>query len=154
MMKTDQVMVAAEIAAIPDTVFNCDEALERVEGDSELLAEIVQLFLDSHTEKIWAARAGVESGETETVRRAAHAFKGAIGNFAAREAFGAARELESAAFDRDLLRMRSAYLGLEAALERLKSALLCFLQRNACCPLCETEVTKVGAVRNGVKGVG
>jgi HPt (histidine-containing phosphotransfer) domain-containing protein len=99
------------------------EALARVEDDAELLAEMAELFLESHVEQLSAIQSGFETRDLQLVRNAAHNLKGAIGNFAAREAFEAARRLEQEASEGNLNEAAEAYTRLKDTLERLKKAL-------------------------------
>lgn len=55
--------------------------LERLDGDEELARQLVELFVAECPRMMAAVRDSVESGEAEQVRRAAHAFKGSVGNF-------------------------------------------------------------------------
>ncbi len=55
--------------------------LERLGGDEELARQLVELFVSECPKMMAAVRESVESGDAEQVRRAAHAFKGSVGNF-------------------------------------------------------------------------
>jgi two-component system sensor histidine kinase/response regulator len=55
--------------------------LERLGGDEELAHQLVELFVAECPQMMAAVRQSVESGDVEQVRRAAHAFKGSVGNF-------------------------------------------------------------------------
>jgi len=76
-------------------VLDRDEALAAVDGDMELLEELVELFCadrDAMTERL---RAAVEAGDATEVREAAHAIKGAVGVFGAHECARLALALET-----------------------------------------------------------
>jgi len=73
------------------------EALERVEGNLELLAEMVGLFVDEYPAATDAIQTGLAAGDLDAVAGAAHQIKGNLATFAAREAATAAAELESLA---------------------------------------------------------
>jgi HPt (histidine-containing phosphotransfer) domain-containing protein len=107
----------------PHSVFDHAEALARVEGDAELFAELVELFLDSYPEQLSAIRIGVHHRDAKAVQSAAHALKGAVGNFAGEEAFELARKLESIGRSGDLSMAESTSKALSAAVERLAQAL-------------------------------
>jgi HPt (histidine-containing phosphotransfer) domain-containing protein len=87
--------------------------LNNVDGDRELLEEIVQLFFDSSTDMLTAVREAVSTADGDALQRSAHRFKGSLGNMGAESAAAAASELES-------LGRRGSMTGLEQALARLE----------------------------------
>jgi CheY-like chemotaxis protein len=68
--------------------------MERVDGDMELLAELVQLFSEDSTRQIDELRRAIEKNDATAVARSAHALKGVLGNLAADRGFAAASVLE------------------------------------------------------------
>lgn len=66
--------------AIP--IFNEEEALGRVEGDRELLSELVGIFLSQYTEWTTEIRAALADHDATRLKRVAHALKGAALNLA------------------------------------------------------------------------
>ena len=78
----------------PDTTSIIEPILARVGGDRELLAEISRLFVEDaprHLERIDRA---IAASDSDALRRAAHALKGAAANFDADEVVALARTLE------------------------------------------------------------
>ena len=73
------------------------EALQRVEGNLELLAEMVGIFVDEYPSVTGAIEDGLADGDLEMVAAAAHQLKGNLATFAAREAAAAAASLEATA---------------------------------------------------------
>ncbi len=57
--------------------------LERVEGDQELLAEMIQLFLADAPHLLDAMRNALLQGDMILLERSAHSMKGAAGNMSA-----------------------------------------------------------------------
>ncbi len=98
-------------------------ALARVEGDVELLKEMVALFLKELPELLTTLREAVTAGNARAVERAAHKLKGSVGNFAAPPAFEAALKLEVMGRTGSLSEAEPAYGALEKEIKRLKSAL-------------------------------
>jgi HPt (histidine-containing phosphotransfer) domain-containing protein len=98
-------------------------ALVRVEGDVELLKELVALFLKDLPEMLTTLREAVTAGDATAIERAAHKLKGSVGNFAARPAFEAALRLEVLGRDATLSEAGSAYAELENEINRLQSAM-------------------------------
>ena len=103
-----------------------DEALlvSRVDGDPQLLRDLVDLFLEDCPRLVDEIRVALDRKDAKLVERDAHSLKGATGNLAAQMASEAARKLERFARAGDLLHAESELLELEWELERLKPALL------------------------------
>ncbi|HEX5484084.1 MAG TPA: PAS domain S-box protein, partial [Terriglobia bacterium] len=66
-------------------IFDRAEALERVEGDEELLDEIVRLFLETYPGTLAQLRDAVERGDADEIQKSAHKLKGGISNFGAQK---------------------------------------------------------------------
>jgi HPt (histidine-containing phosphotransfer) domain-containing protein len=105
------------------SVFDRDAALDRVEGDKELLQEIVGLFFDEIPGLLSAIRESVARRDAKALERAAHTLKGAVSNLGAKDAFAAALRLEVLGRGGDLTDLEGAYAELEKAIIRLKGAL-------------------------------
>jgi 3-isopropylmalate/(R)-2-methylmalate dehydratase small subunit len=78
-------------------VFNREELLERLGDDEELVAEIVELFLDDAPQQIASIEAAVAAKDGEEIRNRAHALKGAAANMGAADLCEKARQMEMAA---------------------------------------------------------
>lgn len=82
-------------------VFDYNEFLDRVMGDSELAATILEEFtglIDQHGEKL---RDAVASMDHENVRQIGHLIKGESGNISAKTLFESAYAMEKAAKTKD-----------------------------------------------------
>jgi HPt (histidine-containing phosphotransfer) domain-containing protein len=55
--------------------------IDRLGGDEDLARQLVALFLVEYPRMITELRDSIEGGVPDTVRRAAHAFKGSVANF-------------------------------------------------------------------------
>ena len=124
---------AEEVAAsTPAAAAPLDRAalLERVDGDRELLAELIRLFREDCPAMLASIGAALERGDAAAVDRTAHTLKGSVGNFCASAAFEAARALEAASKAGDLAASRPAYEALRREMARL-DAELARLQRGA-----------------------
>ena len=78
------------------------QLLETVGGDEEFLAELIGTYLADSPNLLAEMRSAIESGETETLRRAAHTLKSTSATFGASRLAGIAREIEAAAAGGDL----------------------------------------------------
>jgi PAS domain S-box-containing protein len=107
--------------------FDLQEALERVDHDPELLAEIAGLFLTDSPEMLEAVSRSVAAADGDAVSRAAHKLKGAILTFGAAEAAALALSIERAGHDGDLATARADLPRLTQAIVRLRAALESFV---------------------------
>jgi HPt (histidine-containing phosphotransfer) domain-containing protein len=55
--------------------------IERLGGDEELARQLVELFVSECPRMISEIRDSVAGADADKIRRAAHAFKGSVGNF-------------------------------------------------------------------------
>jgi HPt (histidine-containing phosphotransfer) domain-containing protein len=97
--------------------------LSRLDGDPDLLRELVKIFLKDAPRLLAEAKAALAEGDATRLQRAAHTLKGAASNFSALAASGAAEQLESIARDGDLRRAEEVLEPLEDALTRTFPAL-------------------------------
>ena len=93
--------------------------LERVEGDQELLAEMIRLFLADAPQLLNAMRNALQQGDMILLERSAHSMKGAAGNMSAQVTVDAASQLEQSAKNGDAESSRANLVALEGAVERL-----------------------------------
>jgi CheY-like chemotaxis protein len=121
-MSTDEASTGRQAPA-----FNLQEALERVDNDEELLAEIAGLFLTDAPEMLEAVATAVAAGDADAVSRAAHRLKGSILTFGAAEAAAWAQSLEQTGRDFDLSGARADLARLTQAVARLRTALEAFV---------------------------
>ena len=102
---------------------NWEEALARVEGDRQLLADMAKLFLEDGPELFSEVRAAVAQRDSKALERTAHALKGSTANFSARATYEAALNLEQIGRGGDLTAAEEACGVLEQELERLWPAI-------------------------------
>jgi CheY-like chemotaxis protein len=93
--------------------------LERVEGDHELLVEILNLFLEDAPRLLIAMHEALEQGNMTVLERSAHSMKGAASNFSALVTAAAAERLEKSVGRGDRESLMAALAALEAAVNRL-----------------------------------
>jgi len=83
-------------SAAEKPVFDREGLLDRLGGDSELVDEIVGIFLESADEQIATVESAVADGDAHRVERSAHSLKGALLNIAAESVAERALRLEQA----------------------------------------------------------
>jgi len=93
--------------------------LDRVEGDQELLAEIIKVFLADAPQLLSAMQKALQQNDMILLERSAHSMKGAAGNMSALATVNAASQLEQSAKKGDAEKSKSNLTALQGAVERL-----------------------------------
>jgi CheY-like chemotaxis protein/HPt (histidine-containing phosphotransfer) domain-containing protein len=128
----DSLVPAPTRASVPDGSPAADpveEPIDRdmlmcqVEGDLDLMREIVELFLDQTPGLMREMRTSLSRGDPATLATAAHTLKGSAGNIGAHPAYMLVAEVELAAKRGDLQAASGALKELEAEVDRLQFAL-------------------------------
>jgi CheY-like chemotaxis protein len=109
--------------ALQPAAFNMAAALERMDGDADLLKELAGLFLEELQRWMAQIRHAVAGRDAPTLQGTAHTLKGSVGNFSAQEAFEAARQLEACGREQDWSQAERALAALEEAMSHLEPAL-------------------------------
>jgi CheY-like chemotaxis protein len=113
-----------------ESVFDRNAALDRVEGNKELLQEIIGLFFDEIPGLMSAIHDSMVRRDAQALKRAAHTLKGAVSNLGAEAACAAALQLEMLGRDEDLTNVEEEYAELEKAIHHLKEALATFKEED------------------------
>ncbi len=108
-------------------VFDRTVALAQVEGDQELLAELVQLFARDCPRLLAELKQAIASGEGVSVERAAHTMKGSASSFGAQQVVALAQQLEEMGRTEKVSEAAPTYALLAVEVERLNSALGVFI---------------------------
>ena len=90
--------------------------LEGFDGNRNLLKKIVRLFLADYPRSVDEIKQSISRGDANALARAAHALKGSVGNFAAKEAFAIAQRLENMGRNGKLDTAGEEYIVLESEL--------------------------------------
>ena len=86
----------------PQPRINWRKAMDAVDGDQDLLREIVGVFLAETPKLLAELETGIARGDATTAERAAHTLKGSLRPFEATAALELAGELEAFARQRNL----------------------------------------------------
>ena len=81
-------------AEAPENVLDLQLALSRVGGDKQLLREIAVLFIEECPQSLAEIQEAVAAGDAARLENTAHALKGSVANFGARDAVATAFCLE------------------------------------------------------------
>ena len=109
--------------ASPIASLDPDELLEHVQGDRELLADIIRLFRAEAGPLLRIVREAAEDRDAAAISRASHTLKGSIGNFGSGPAYQAAKKMDELAQSGDASAAGALLPTLEAEIERLLVAL-------------------------------
>jgi CheY-like chemotaxis protein/HPt (histidine-containing phosphotransfer) domain-containing protein len=113
-------------------------ALERAAGDAELLAQIIEIYLQETPALLEQLGAFLDAGDAQQAFRSAHTIKGSSANLSAGEVTEAARAVELAARQGDLVAARAAYPRLQSATTLLIERLIAGHDgTHAACLACE-----------------
>ena len=118
------------IAPVELRAFDPESSLSRLNGDRELLCEMIDIFRSSGPALFGQLRSALDAGETETVRRAAHTLKGSVCNFGAEDVVEVLVRMEACGRAGDSAGAREAYTDLEQALKPLLAGLLQWAAEN------------------------
>jgi CheY-like chemotaxis protein/HPt (histidine-containing phosphotransfer) domain-containing protein len=128
--KTDAPPSAAPLANETATnAFDIDAALDRVEGDRDLLEEIVRIFSDQCPKTMSEIDSAIRAADLPRLERAAHSLKGSASNLCATGVTQSAAELEASGRSGDHSRCREQFKALESEVEKLLRELEVFARK-------------------------
>jgi two-component system sensor histidine kinase/response regulator len=110
--------------------FDRERTLEGMDGDMELLREIVGMFMEEYPGTMKEIKSAIPAGDAHRLNRSAHALKGLVGNFGARPAYELALRLEMMGKNKKLNGAAEVFETLEKEMERLKDALAEFAAKS------------------------
>lgn len=103
--------------------FDPEGLLDRLGGDRDLYARIIDLFLANVPQRVQHLKDAMTSGNASQIHLEAHALKGAAANMAAGTLQNIFEQIEHAGRSQDLDRVRSLLGPMEQELDRLMQAL-------------------------------
>jgi len=103
--------------------FDYEEALDRLDGEEDLLLEVASVFLDDCPTTMDEIREALARHDADAVAMTAHRLKGALGTLAAHAAHETATRLEKAARDHDFGSVGNAWKDLQQHVAELLPAL-------------------------------
>jgi CheY-like chemotaxis protein len=109
--------------AAKDCVFDHASALDRMNGDEEVLSEIISLFLGDVPCQLDKIRQAIGQRDAKSLHAAAHSLKGAAGCLGGRQAATAAFRLEEMGEQADFSQAAEAFATLEREIQRLADAI-------------------------------
>ncbi len=106
---------------ITEQIYDKKAALSRVGGDEQILREILDIFFEDAQKELAELNAFVEQKDGDSVRRKAHALKGAAGSVGAMALFEAAFQLENAGRENDFTSVHPRFIALQEALKQFQN---------------------------------
>ncbi len=116
---TERGNAMTEISPEPDEQIDRVSLLERVEGDQELLTEMIHLFQEDVPNLLTAMRDALQRGDMAVLERSAHSLKGAVSNLSAKATAAAALRLEKDAKNKDAESAKESLVEVERAVKCL-----------------------------------
>ena len=109
-------------------IFDAQALLEQVDGDTEFLAESIEMLDEDAPALLTEMQQAADAGDAEALVRPAHTLKGMIGNFFAEPAQAAARDVEMMARQGQLDGIADAVSRARLETKKLQAALHAYLE--------------------------
>ncbi len=90
-----------ETAILPRNIFNYESALNRADGDKELLKELMFRFEEEAVQRLESLKAAIAADDSESIRKLAHSLKGTSANLSCERIKEKAQFLESMAIQHE-----------------------------------------------------
>ncbi len=113
----------SKLATRNSRLFDREAVIARVDGDTELLKEMVELFLEGSPGLLSDIQDAISQNNRNALERAAHTMKGSVSNFSADGAYEAAFNLEKIGLNGDLSEAEEAYVKLKEEIKNLRPVL-------------------------------
>ena len=94
--------------------------LDSVGDDEEVIAQLVDIFLENSRQRVTMLQKAIDSGDTAEIGSQTHAFKGASGSIGAMPLFELCRELEMLLKDGKMMELARCYQMVSAEFERVE----------------------------------
>lgn len=108
-------------------VFDYEDFLHRIDGDVDLLKEVIEIFLEDTPALLANLYAGIRSGDAEAVERAAHTLKGSAANISAKRLQQLSHHVQQALKKNDVAYLELFIEDLEENYEKLDQVLRGYL---------------------------
>lgn len=108
---------------------NWDQAMQVVDNDEQLMADVIEAFLTECPDQMDALEAAIRSGDLAVAQRMAHTIKGSMRTFAADACRDEAEKLETMAHNRAMDGADAIYRQLRSELDQVIAELNSFVER-------------------------
>ncbi len=103
-----------------EEIFDRQALLRRVDGDEELLEEMLVIFLEFTPKQLQEIGQAIETGDANVLHGRAHSIRGAAASISAKAVQQAAGQLEQAGKDHDLEQAAQAFKALTQEFSRFQ----------------------------------
>jgi HPt (histidine-containing phosphotransfer) domain-containing protein len=104
-----------------DPVLDIRGALARLDGDDELLVDLIGFFLEDSGRLVEELKAAATAGDAQQVKMASHALKGLVASCGGMRAADAAQRIEHASTANDLTHVDCLIQALEVELGAVRN---------------------------------
>ncbi|HKR26731.1 MAG TPA: response regulator, partial [Acidobacteriaceae bacterium] len=101
------------------TAWDTGVALERLDGDEDLLGEVTAIFVEQAPRQLAALQAAIAAGNAQAAGEIAHSLKGELSYFGMAEVSECARRIENLAHEDKLEAMSTEFAALQSRVEAL-----------------------------------
>jgi HPt (histidine-containing phosphotransfer) domain-containing protein len=108
-------------------VFDYEDFLYRIDGDVDLLKEVIVIFLEDTPRLLANLYSGIRSGDKKTVERAVHTLKGATANISAKRLQQLSHHVQLMLKTNDVVHLEPFIEGFEENYEKLDQVLRGYL---------------------------
>ncbi len=123
MDKAQQIPEPTPQAESAESPVDFHQALSWVDGDKDLLVELVGIFLQDYPAQVEELRVAISGGDADRTHRLAHGLKGSLTAFGARPAGNLAQRLELIGKSGNMAEASGVFGALEQELTRVAEGL-------------------------------
>jgi two-component system, sensor histidine kinase and response regulator len=111
-----------------ENIFDSEQALESVDGDFDLLRELIAVFSESYPKTMEEIRKAIINGDANKLNKAAHFLKGSVAGFGAKQVMETASQLEVMGKNNNLSQGKEIFTLLAKEMEHLEQSLEDFIR--------------------------
>jgi two-component system sensor histidine kinase/response regulator len=130
MLEFPSVTVTASDAVDMAALTDLEDA--QVEGEPDLVVELIDLYLEDSSSKLAAIREAIAKTDEASLRRATHSLRGSSASLGAHRLAALCRELEQIGFSDSLESAESLRTGLERECELVQQVFAAERRRRSC----------------------
>ncbi|MDO8142444.1 MAG: response regulator, partial [Candidatus Brocadiales bacterium] len=101
-------------------VFDMAAVMSKIDGDEELLKELVAIFLENYPKQMSDIKDAIEQGSSKALEKSSHSLKGSVGIFCTKLVYDTALKLELMGRENNLANAGEVYTLLEREIAHLK----------------------------------
>jgi len=101
------------------SIFNKEKVLKNIGGDTKLLKEITEMFLQNYKKWLKSVHKAIDAKDSNSLLKEAHSLKGALSNIGADEASNIAYNLEMVGKEDRMTNAKGSFAKLEKAVMNL-----------------------------------